>query len=82
MSYQRKIEDIRRLKSLYDKTKNSYIAGVWYDKDKNRYYRYSCNIKSEKVICKRRTRRKLKGRNYILQRGQYKKVHEYKWMII
>ena len=81
MSYQRKTEDIRRLKSLYDKTKNSY-GGCWYDSDKKRYYRYSINIKSEKVICKRRTRRKLKGRNYVLQRGQYKKVYEYKWMIL
>ena len=82
MSYSRKTEDIRRLKSLYDKTKNAYGAGVWYDEEKKRYYRYSLGDKYLKKYCARAVRRKLKYTDYTLQRCQYKKVSEYWWMIL
>lgn len=82
MSHSRKTEDIKRLKSLYDKTKNSYGAGVWYNENKNRYYRYSCHNIYEKKRCRKAVRRKLKNSDYLLPGCLYKKVSEYWWMIL
>ena len=81
MSYKRARERNRRLKKLYDKTKNSYGAGAWYDEEKERYIRYFCHDKDLKKTCRRTTRRRLKqqhlGAN--LNRGAYKKVFDYWW---
>ena len=46
MSYRRKQEENRRLNKLYNKTKNGYGAGVYYDDTKDRLIRYSCHDKN------------------------------------
>ena len=84
MSYQRARERNRRLKKLYDKTKNGYGAGAWYDEKKERYIRYFCHDKDLKKQCRRTTRRRLKQRHCgeRLNRGAYKKVFDYWWELL
>lgn len=43
MSWKRAEERKKRLIKLYNKTKNHYGRGAWYDEDNDRYYRYSLN---------------------------------------
>ena len=84
MSYQRARERNRRLRKLYDATKNGYGAGAWYDESKGRYIRYSCHDKDLKAQCRKATRRRLKCRHQDekLQRGTYKKVFDYWWELL
>ena len=81
MSYHRKREENRRLKKLYDETKSGYVAGAWYDENKKRFIRYSCNNKWHKEHCRRMIRRKLKRtfRNY--SGCTYKKMYDYWWEV-
>lgn len=80
MSYSRSRETRRRLKRLYDETKHTYGAGAYYDDDKNRYVRYSCNDKNAKIICKRITRRRMAKLDNTT-RGSYRKLYDYWWII-
>ena len=40
MSYKRKSDEKKRLKRLWDETKNGYLAGAYFDEERNRYIRY------------------------------------------
>lgn len=40
MSYKRKQDEKRRLKKLWDETKNGWLCGAWYRGDKKRIVRY------------------------------------------
>ena len=84
MSYKRARERNRRLRKVYDATKNGYGAGVWYDETKERYIRYTCHDKYLKTKCRRATRRRLKNRHFDenLARGDYKKVFDYWWTLL
>ncbi len=83
MSYQRAQERNRRLRKLYDATKNGYGAGAGYDEKRSRYYRYSCHDKDLKALCRRTTRRRLKRMEYeTLPRGAHKKVFDYWWVLL
>ena len=82
MSHKRSVEDARRLRSLGIETKNAYGAGAYYDKNKKRWVRYTCNDKSERITAHRITRRKLKNNiEYLPQRGKYKRLYDYWWSI-
>lgn len=85
MSYQRSIEDERRLKKLYDETKNSYYAGAYIDPRKG-YYRYSVQdgdyAKWLKKYSNRYIRRKLSTSDIIYSRRGDKKLREYKWELL
>lgn len=83
MSYKRAQERNRRLKKLYDKTKNSYGAGVWFSERKNRYIRYSCHNEWLKTHTRRTTRRRIKQNNDFYQKGNlYKKNYDYWWELL
>lgn len=58
MSYHRSQERNRRLKKLYNETKNSYGAGAWYDEKKGRYIKYSCGGRKYKKYLKKYQARK------------------------
>ena len=83
MSHRRKSEDKRRLKRLYEKTKNSYGAGAWYSDKKNRFIRYSCHNAWLKRYCSKITRTRMKN---ILEnsnsKAEYKKIFDYWWILI
>jgi hypothetical protein len=84
MSYQRNIEDKRRLKKLYLETKNSCIVGAYYDDKKNRMIRYSpsdngnAKISTTKYL-KRQSNKKIRRSCDVFQRGGYKKQYDYWW---
>lgn len=40
MSYKRKSDEKKRLKKLWDETKSGYLAGAYFDEERNRYIRY------------------------------------------
>ncbi|MBQ8806577.1 MAG: hypothetical protein IJZ68_09065 [Bacteroidaceae bacterium] len=84
MSYQRARERNRRLRKLYDATKNGYGAGAGYDEEKGRYYRYSCHDRDLKAHCRRVTRRRLKNIHFDanLSGGAHKKVFDYWWTLL
>lgn len=54
MSYRRSQERNRRLKKLYNETKNLYGAGAWYDEEKGRYIKYSCGGRKYKKYLKKK----------------------------
>lgn len=82
MWYRNRVEK-QRLKRLYDKTKNSYGAGAYYDEDKKRYIKYSCNSKAVRQIMNNKVRTKLKKNHEdTVQNGQYKKLADYWWNLL
>ena len=82
MSYQRKREENRRLKKLYEETKNAYGAGAWYDERKGRYIRYSCHSEWLKTHCRRMTRRRMKNKTGRYSGCAYKKFYDYWWELL
>ena len=79
MSYQRKAEDNRRLSKTYEETKHSYGPGVWYDEEKERYYRLNFTNKWLKRHCSKITRRRLKRTDVVGSKSYYKKYYDYWW---
>ena len=80
MSHKRKTEEKRRLRRLYDETKNSYGAGAYFDERKNRYVRYSVSgrggrAKYLRMVGNRKVRRAKKTSDH----GGYRKVFDYWW---
>ena len=81
MSHKRSTEDKRRLKRLYDETKNSYGAGAYFNERKNRYIRYSCHNEWFKTYSRKIVRRKLKNNEDLIHGNSYKKIFDYWWTI-
>lgn len=83
MSYKRARERNRRLRKLYEETKNSYGAGAGIKG--TRLYRYSCHDKDLKKICRRSVRRRIKQINTetsLREKGGYKKLFDYWWELL
>lgn len=79
MSYQRKAEDNRRLQKTYEETKHNYGPGVWYNEEKERYYRLNFTNKWLKRHCSKITRRRLKRTDAVGGKSYYKKCYDYWW---
>jgi len=80
MGYKRSQEQRRRDERTYSETKTWYGKGVWYDKEKGIYRRYSLPERTRfvKRKCNRAVRR-YKGD--LTTKGAYRKVSEYWWEI-
>lgn len=76
MSYKRSVYDKRKIKNLYEKTKNSCLKGAFYDKYKGRYVRYGLSDNGKRFIrtLKSISNRKVRRTQNIFNRGQYKKI--------
>ena len=83
MSYQRKQEDNRRLKKLFDETQNSYGNGAYFDRRKKRIIKCSfSNGSTYPKYLKRQSNKKIrKIKHYLIKRGDYKKLYDYWWML-
>ena len=77
MGYRRSQERKRRLKKLYDETKNSYGAGAWFDEKKGRYIKYSCGGRQCKRHLKRLSSKKARKYQGDLKGCDYKKIFDY-----
>ena len=82
MSHRRSREDDKRLKKLYEETKNSYGAGAYYDEKKGILRQYSVHSKFIKNQSTRTIRRKLKNSDIIYSKGQYKRLYDYWWELL
>ena len=82
MSHKRKCEENRRLKKLYEKTRHSYGAGVWFDEMKGRYIKYSCHNKWLKTHCRRIIRRRMKNIGMSRKGNGYRKLFDYWWELL
>lgn len=80
MSYRRAKERNRRLKKLYEETKNSYGAGAYYNEEKNRYVKCSsCNNPGYSKSLRKISNRKVRRNDIPLKGCSYKKVFDYWW---
>lgn len=79
MSHKRKEEDKKRLKKVYEETKNGYGPGVWFDDKKRRYVRLDFTNKWLKTHTTRIIRRKLKNEHCFFEKSLYKKYYDYWW---
>lgn len=82
MSHKRKLEDKRRIKKLYEKTKCAYGAGAWFDERKGRYIKYSCHNKWLKTHCRRMVRRRMKNIGMAQKGNGYRKLFDYWWELL
>ena len=78
MSWKRSREQRKRDEHTYSQTKTWYGKGIWYDKEKGIYRRYSLPERTRfvKRKCNRAVRR-YKGD--LTAKGAYRKVSEYWW---
>lgn len=80
--YRRSKENRRRLKKLYESTKNSYGAGAWFSDRKQRYIRYApSNTPGYTKYLRRISNRKVRHRKELLNHGAYKKAFDYWWTL-
>lgn len=83
MSHKRKREDNRRLKKLYEDTKNSYGAGAYYDDRKKRYVRVYVRRSHTKKDYKRYSNKRLRqNRSVVLRGNKYRRVFDYWWELL
>ena len=86
MSYKESEDRKRKLNKLLYETEHSYGSGAWYNERKGRIIKYSASDNSHyasylKKRGARLYRRKYKKSDVLLQRSDYKKTFDYKWMI-
>lgn len=83
MDYKSKIEQKRRDKLLYEETKGSCRAGVWYNKEKDRFIHYSVHNKFFKKYSRKKQRRFYKNieENAPRAKSEYKKQYDYWWNV-
>lgn len=74
--------EISRLKKVYNETKNSYGAGVYYDKKKKRYIKVSAsNTPGLSKWMRRIGHKKIRRMLDVPNGGAYRKAYDYKWNI-
>ena len=85
MSFDRHIDDVRRLEKLYRETKNKYGVGAYYNSYKGRIVKYGSRNTGVKKFFKRfsnkKVRKSFKNDDKICQKGIYKKTFDYWWNI-
>jgi hypothetical protein len=80
MSYYTQQERKRRLKKLYNETKNSCKAGAYYDEDRDMFIKFSPRRKSKYAKYLRKvSNRKVRRYSKDLKYGSYRKVYDYWW---
>lgn len=86
MGYKRSVEDRRRMKKLYDETKTKLIGGAFFDKSKGRIIRfsYSDNPRGRESMTKylkRQSNKRVRKSDELYERGTYRRVYDYRWML-
>lgn len=68
-----------KLQRLYEETKHTYGAGAYFDREKKRILKYSCNSQALRQSHNRRFRRKHID---VANGGAYKKFADYWWDLL
>jgi hypothetical protein len=72
----------KKLLKTYEKTKNSYGSGVWYDEDRGFYYKYSAsNTPGYTKLLKRISNKKVRRAAEVGNHGDYRRNYDYKWVL-
>ena len=79
MSYRRSRNEQRKLKKVYEETKNRYGPGVWYDSAKKRYKRITFSKSGYTKFLRRMANKKVRKRKECCNGAQYKREFDYKW---
>lgn len=80
MGYRRAKERNRRLKKLYDETKNGYGAGAYYNEKKKRYIKCpSSNTPGYTKSLRKISNRRVRKSDIPLKGCSYKKLYDYWW---
>ena len=82
MSYKRTIERRKRLRRLYNATKDRYGAGAYYDEQKHRIIRYSCNLSRIRRAGNKLIRCRMKRIDHVVNGASYKKMYDYWWNVL
>lgn len=82
MSYNSCLKRKNKILKLYLKTKTKCGGGVYFDKKKNRYIKYSISDanKNTKLI-RRIAHKKVRKTKYLINGSYHKKIYDYKWTI-
>lgn len=82
MGYFRVVEQKKRNKRIYNQTKNSCCAGVYYDDKKERYIKYSPNLNPGLTkILRRKSNKKIRQSKDVWNYNQYRKLYDY-WCVL
>lgn len=83
MGYFRVVEQKKRNERIYNQTKNSCCAGVYYDdKKKERYVKYSPNRNPGLTkILRRKSNKKIRQSKDVWNYNQYRKLYDYWWVL-
>lgn len=80
MGYRRAKERNRRLKKLYNETKNGFGVGAYYNEKKKRYIKYSpSNTPGYAKSLRRISNRRVRKGDIPLKGSSYKKMYDYWW---
>lgn len=77
MSHNRKARDNYRLKKTYRATRNSCLAGVYYDEWKGRLIQFYQGSRAKYL--RRCGNKKVRRTKMNLRHGMYRKVYDYWW---
>lgn len=77
MSYQRSCQEYKRMRRLYDKTKNAYGAGVYFNEQKNRFMRYSASNGVRSKFLKKQSNKRVRRATDLHNYAAYRRYLDY-----
>ena len=80
MSYQRSVDEKRRLRKLYYTTKHAFGSGAYYCDRKGRIVRYyASRANGAGQFLRKVSNKKVRQRMEALRGSQYRRVYDYWW---
>ena len=79
MGHRRARQDRKKLRRLYDETKNQYGAGVWYDEQKHRFIRYSTGSGGRAAFLKKQSNKRVRRKADVGSHNAYRRHFDYRW---
>lgn len=82
MAYKQAQMRLKHLKRTYRKTRTRYGAGVWYDKERDLYIKYSpSNTPGYTKYLRKMSNLKVRRSKEFYNYGSYKKLYDYWWTL-
>lgn len=79
MGHRRTKQERKKLRRLYDETKHSYGAGVWYDEQKHRFIRYSMGSGGRSTFLKKQSNKRVRRAEDVGNHCGYRRHFDYNW---
>lgn len=82
MAYKQAQNRKKRLLRTFNKTKNSYGSGVWFNDERGFYYKYTAsNTPGYAKMLRRVSNKKVRKSAEIGSHGDYRRCYDYKWAL-